>query len=118
MSLNKKEVLSNSLPKKLLTRQETAELLGVSSGTLAVWLCCKRYDLPYIKIGSRVMYDYDDILQFIDKSRHYQKDNPKEIIPVKIVHESAKSRSELEEGNFASEKSQKSNPTAINGSLL
>ena len=68
MSFNKKEVLSNTLPKKLLNRREAAEMLGISSGTLAVWLCCKRYDLPYIKLGSRVMYDYDDILKFIEKS--------------------------------------------------
>jgi len=102
MSIDKKEVLSNTLPKKLLTRKEAAELLGVSSGTLAVWLCCKRYDLPYIKVGRLVKYDYDDILQFIKKSRHSMEEKPKEIIPCKT-------------GN---EKPQQLNSVAINGSLL
>ena len=61
MSFNDKKVLGNTLPKKLLNRQETADLLGVSSGTLAVWLCCKRYNLPYIKVGRLVKY----ILNFL-----------------------------------------------------
>lgn len=52
--------------KKLLTRKETAEMLGVSCGTLAVWVSSKRYPLPYIKVGRLVKYDYDDVLQFLE----------------------------------------------------
>ena len=100
MSINKKEVLSNSLPKKLLNRREAAEMLGISSGTLAVWLCCKRYDLPYIKLGSRVMYDYDDILKFIEKSRHSCEEKPQIQVQTKL------------------EKPQKTNVEVTNGSLL
>lgn len=55
-----------SIPKKLLTRKEAASFLGISSGTLAVWVSCKRYPLPYIKVGRLVKYDYDDILAFIE----------------------------------------------------
>jgi excisionase family DNA binding protein len=102
MSIDKKEVLSNTLPKKLLTRKEAAQLLGVSSGTLAVWLCCKRYDLPYIKVGRLVKYDYDDVLNFIAKSRHSMEEKPKEIILCKTENA----------------KPQQSSPVAINGCLL
>ena len=102
MSFNDKKVLSNTLPKKLLNRQEAAELLGVSSGTLAVWLCCKRYNLPYIKVGRLVKYDYDDVLNFIAKSRHSTEEKPKEVASSKKV----------------AEKPQQTNSVVINGSLL
>ena len=65
--INNKGFGSN--PKKLLTRKETAEMLGVSFGTLAVWVSCKRYPLPYIKVGRLVKYDYDDVLQFLETRR-------------------------------------------------
>ena len=71
MSIDKKEVLSNTLPKKLLTRKEAAKLLSVSSGTLAVWLCCKRYDLPYIKVGRLVKYLLKIIKMVIIVDKNY-----------------------------------------------
>jgi hypothetical protein len=51
---------------KLLCPKETARILGVSDGTLAVWRCNKTYNLPYIKIGNRVRYRSDAVMQFID----------------------------------------------------
>jgi len=51
--------------KKLLTRNETAELLGIQPGTLSVWACERRYALPYVKIGSSVRYRIEDIDEFI-----------------------------------------------------
>lgn len=62
--INNKGFSSNH--KKLLTRKETADLLGVSCGTLAVWVSSKRYPLPYIKVGRLVKYDYNDVLQFLE----------------------------------------------------
>jgi excisionase family DNA binding protein len=67
MQFNEKRFGSNH--KKLLTRKETADLLGVSCGTLAVWVSCKRYPLPYIKVGRLVKYDYNDVLQFLETRR-------------------------------------------------
>ena len=55
---------------KLLTRKQTAEFLGVTEGTLAVWACTKRYELAYIKIGRLVKYRQSDILIFLEKRRH------------------------------------------------
>ena len=39
---------------KLISPKETAEILGVTEGTLSVWRCTNRYDLPFVKIGSKV----------------------------------------------------------------
>lgn len=52
---------------ELLTRQEAAEYLGITSRTLAVWACVKRYNLPYVKIGRLVKYRRSDLDIFIKK---------------------------------------------------
>lgn len=41
---------------RLLTPTEVAERIGVSQKTLAVWRCVGRYNLPFIKVGRKVMY--------------------------------------------------------------
>ena len=57
----------NNLPlTKLLTRLEAAEFLGITSGTLAVWACTKRYPLKYIKVGRLVKYREADLMDFLD----------------------------------------------------
>ena len=50
---------------RLLTPQETSEILGISGQTLAIWRCNKRYDLKYVKVGRYVRYRYGDVLEFI-----------------------------------------------------
>ena len=55
--------------KHLLTQSETAQILGVTKGTLAVWRCTKRYQLSFIKIGRKVRYTLEDIEKFINKRR-------------------------------------------------
>ncbi len=49
----------------LLTRDQAAEYLGVTSRTLAVWACTKRYNLPYVKMGRLVKYRRVDLEAFI-----------------------------------------------------
>jgi excisionase family DNA binding protein len=51
---------------KLLTPEQTAEILGISSETLNVWRCTKRYPLPYVKVGRLVRYRMSDLNQFIE----------------------------------------------------
>jgi excisionase family DNA binding protein len=51
----------------LLTPDEVANYLGVEHGTLAVWRCTGRYNLPHIKIGSKVRYRMEDIEAFIEE---------------------------------------------------
>lgn len=46
------------------TPDETAQFLGVTVGTLQVWRTTKRYPLPYLKIGRKVMYDPDKVIAF------------------------------------------------------
>lgn len=49
----------------LLSRKQAAEYLGVSVGTLAVWACIGRYNLPMVKVGRLVKYRLVDLEAFI-----------------------------------------------------
>lgn len=49
---------------KLLTRREAAELLRVKPQTLASWAVTGRYELPYIKIGGKVLYELASLEAF------------------------------------------------------
>ena len=49
-----------------LTPSEAAEALGVTTGTLAVWRCTKRYQLPFVRVGSKIFYRAEDIQSFLD----------------------------------------------------
>ena len=55
-----------SIP-KLFTPDEVADLLGVTTHTLAVWRCEGRYTLPYVKSGRLVRYREADVLAFIEE---------------------------------------------------
>jgi hypothetical protein len=75
MSLLNSNLAVNSFPKKeksvfdkLRTPQETADKLRVTIGTLTIWRCVQRYNLPYVKVGRKVFYKDSDIENFI-KSR-------------------------------------------------
>ena len=48
----------------LLTPQDVADRLGVSTTTLATWRCTKRYPLTYLKIGRLVRYRVTDVDAF------------------------------------------------------
>jgi excisionase family DNA binding protein len=52
----------------LLTRKEAAAYLGVTSETLVVWHCTKRYPLAVVKIGRLAKFRKSDLDAFI-KSR-------------------------------------------------
>jgi len=51
----------------LLTPRQVAEILGVTVGTLSIWRCLHRYDLPYKKIGRLVKYESEAVSAFIDR---------------------------------------------------
>jgi excisionase family DNA binding protein len=51
---------------KLLTRKEASDYLGIAQGTLEVWACTKRYQLPYIKVGRLVRYRLSDLDTFLN----------------------------------------------------
>ena len=51
---------------RLITPEATAEKIGVRANTLNVWRCTGRYELPYVKVGRKVMYDEADVSRFIE----------------------------------------------------
>lgn len=51
---------------RLLTRQQAAEFLGISTHTLAVWACTKRYPLRYYRVGSRAMYKTSELVALVE----------------------------------------------------
>lgn len=51
---------------QLLTPEDVAEILGVTTHTLAVWRCEGRYGLAFIKTGRLVRYRADDVMSFIE----------------------------------------------------
>ena len=53
------------MDQKNLSRKQLADLWGISPSTLAVWASTKRYALPYIKIGRRVLYRMSDVEAFM-----------------------------------------------------
>ena len=67
------QLVSTLLNERLLCRDEAAEMLGTTSGTLAVWASTGRYDLPFIKIGRLVKYKREDLLSFIERHTQNQK---------------------------------------------
>lgn len=44
-----------------LTHLEAAEYLGITGSTLNVWRCTGRHQIPYYKIGSKVLYEKADL---------------------------------------------------------
>ena len=51
----------------LLTSVEAAAYIHVRPQTLSVWRCQKTHpELPYIKVGSRVMYRQSHLERFLD----------------------------------------------------
>jgi len=49
---------------------EVANDLKVTTGTLAVWRCTKRYPLPWLKIGRRIFYRRRDVEKFVESCIH------------------------------------------------
>ena len=50
---------------KLLSPREVADILGVSTTTLAIWRCHGSQELSYIKVGRKVMYKPEEVERFI-----------------------------------------------------
>ncbi len=52
---------------RLITPAEAARLLGVSPATLGTLRSIGRYNLPYVKIGRKVLYRVKDVEEFIER---------------------------------------------------
>jgi excisionase family DNA binding protein len=51
------------MTKRYISIQELSEYIGITKGTLYVWVCYKR--IPYVKIGKRVKFDLKEIDDWI-----------------------------------------------------
>jgi excisionase family DNA binding protein len=55
---------------KLLTLQETAEVLGVKVPTLYNWVSERK--ITVVKVGRLVKFDSKDVREFIEKNKRYR----------------------------------------------
>lgn len=55
--------------KELMNEKAAAEYLGVSPNALNCWRTNRKTPVPYVKIGSRVLYDKKDLNSFIEFNR-------------------------------------------------
>lgn len=53
----------------LLSREETAQILGCTSGTLANWACNRNFELPVIMVGRLPKCRAGDIRAYISRNR-------------------------------------------------
>jgi hypothetical protein len=51
----------------LLDPGQAAAFLHVTSGTLGVWRCTRRYPLRFVKVGRKVMYRTADLEAFLNE---------------------------------------------------
>ena len=76
MSRNKKLPISeipegvemNNRKAQFLTKREVAEYLGLSIYTIDAWVS-ERREIPFIKMGRRVMFDMNDVINWIEKNK-------------------------------------------------
>lgn len=69
-----KQLLNNQsgyVSKKWLKSPEVKELLGISSGTLQNLRI--NGTLPYTKVGGVLYYDYEEIIQVLEKNKIHNK---------------------------------------------
>ena len=56
-------------PADLMTDAQVAQLLDVSTKTLATWRSTGRYALPFLRIGARIRYRRQDVAAWLDSRR-------------------------------------------------
>jgi len=57
---------------KLLTNKEAAAVLDVAPGTLPIWRCKRRYNLPFVRVGRNVRYREKDLLAWLESRKVHQ----------------------------------------------
>lgn len=53
-------------PADLLSDKDATQYLGLADGTLAVWRCNGRYQIPFIKIGTKVRYRREQLDEWLE----------------------------------------------------
>jgi excisionase family DNA binding protein len=54
---------------ELLNREQAAEYIGVSYGTLANWDSTKRFKIPRYKIGRLIRYKKEDLDNWLEQQK-------------------------------------------------
>lgn len=52
---------------KFLSFKQVADILNTSEATLSLWRCLNRHEIPYFKIGSKVLYAKEDLQKWLPK---------------------------------------------------
>lgn len=55
--------------RKLLNVEEAAAYLAIKPGTLRIWKCTNRYQIPYVRVGRLIKYHQADLDNFLSKRR-------------------------------------------------
>ncbi len=61
-----KEVEASRVP-EMMTQQQAADYLGVKASTLGIWRCRRSYEIPFVKVGSKVRYRKADLDHFLQR---------------------------------------------------
>ena len=54
----------------LLDDHQASKYLGLKKGTLSVWRSTGRYQIPFVKIGSKVRYRQSDLDCWLESRTH------------------------------------------------
>lgn len=61
--------------KRFLNKKELAEYLRISVFTIDSWVSQKR-EIPYIKVGTRVLFDIEDVHAWLESRKVYPGEEP------------------------------------------
>lgn len=64
--------MKNRINKTFLTKRELADLLGISIFTIDSWVSQRR-EIPFIKMGKRVMFEMKDIQSWVNSKKVYPR---------------------------------------------
>jgi hypothetical protein len=61
--------MATSAKPQLLNNREAADFIGVQPHTLETWRTAKRYSIPYTKVGGKVYYFAEDLLEWLESRK-------------------------------------------------
>jgi DNA-binding transcriptional MerR regulator len=57
--------------RSLINTKQAAEILGVATATLTFWRSTGSQEVPFKKIGGRVLYRVEDLDKWLDKRTYH-----------------------------------------------
>ena len=65
--------MTDNVKKYFLTKKELAAYLCLSIFTINTWVSQKR-EIPFVKMGRKVMFDMKDVQEWVDKSKVHPRE--------------------------------------------